>query len=173
LPRGRRKLTCVVADNSSCHAGCRAAIAPTVVAAKFEVMHPAKYVSLYFLAAVCLLAEPARQGGVSAHMLPKGVADLGNGKWGFVISFAPYLKPEAEQPVIQTASALVAFVEKQDKEVQDNGLWIVITNPASYSGNELALLEEVKKAFRQKHVPLFICRGAELPNGWKRYDKDA
>jgi hypothetical protein len=136
-------------------------------------MHPAKFVSLFFLAAACLLAEPTRQGGVSAHMLPKRVADLGNGKWGFVVSYAPYLKPEAEQPVIQTAAALVAFVQKQDPGVQENGLWIVITNPAAYSDGELALLEEVKKTFRQNQVPLFICRGAELPNGWKRYDKDA
>jgi hypothetical protein len=144
-----------------------------VAADLFNVMHPTKYVSLFFLAAACVLAEPVRQGGVSAHMLPKRVADLGDGKWGFVISFAPYLKPEAQQPVIQTVAALVAFVEKQDQGVRDNGLWIVITNPASYSDSELALLEDVKKKFRQKQIPLFICRGADLPNGWKRFDKDA
>jgi hypothetical protein len=136
-------------------------------------MHPAKYLSLFLLAAVCALADPSRQSGVSAHMLPKRVADLGDGKWGFVISFAPYLKPESEKPVIQSASALVAFLQKQDQSVQDNGMWIVITNPGSYSDSEMALLEGVKNAFRRSHLPLFICRGSELPNGWNRFDKDA
>jgi hypothetical protein len=144
-----------------------------VNADQFNVMHLTKYMAVFFLAAVCALADPSRQSGVSAHMLPKRVADLGDGKWGFVISYAPYLKPESEKPVIQSASALVAFLQKQDQSVQDNGMWIVVTNPASYSDSEMALLEEVKSAFRRSHLPLFICRGSELPNGWKRFDKDA
>jgi hypothetical protein len=139
----------------------------------FNVMHPVRFVTLFLLVAACALADPARQGGVSAHMLPKRVADLGDMKWGFVISYAEYLKPETEKPVIQSAAGLVAFLKKQDKGVQDNGMWIVITNPAAYSESELALLEDVKKAFRREHLPLFICRGADLPNGWKRSDTDA
>jgi hypothetical protein len=131
-----------------------------------------KSTSLFLLSAACVLADPARQNGISAHMLPKQVADLGNGKWGFVISYAPYLKPESEPPVIQTVAALIGFVKKQDQRVRDNGLWIVTTNPSAYSEDELALLEDVTKAFRHDDLPLFICRGSDLPDGWKRFDKD-
>jgi len=144
-----------------------------VGADNLNVMHPVRFASLFLIVAVCAVAAPSRQGGVSAHMLPKRVADLGDMKWGFDITYADYLKPETEKPVIQSAAGLVAFLRKQDKRVQDNGLWIVITNPAAYSDSELALLEDVKTAFRREHLPLFICRGAELPNGWKRYDTDA
>lgn len=133
-----------------------------------------------FLLAACvfavstLSAEPSRRGGVSSHMLPKEVAALdpdGKMKWGFDITYAPYLKPEAEKPVFQTAESLLTFVKKQDPEVRDNGLWLVVTNPASYSKEELALVEEVKAVFHREHIPLFICRGAELPDGWKRFDQ--
>ncbi|HEY5028663.1 MAG TPA: hypothetical protein VIK39_09670 [Candidatus Angelobacter sp.] len=118
-----------------------------------------------------MAAAPERSKGISLHMLPKRVADISGQKWGFTVDFASHLKPESEHPVLQTKDELVAFVRKQDKEVQENGVWIVTTNPDAYSDPEKDLLEDIKSLAREQHIPLFIARASELPNGWKRYDQ--
>lgn len=115
--------------------------------------------------------EPERSRGISMHMLPKRVADLGNQKWGFVVTFAGYLKPEVTQPVLQTSQEFMSFVQKQNNSVKDNGVWIVTTRPDAYSDPEKKLLEDIKELFRHGSIPLFIVRGSQLPNGWQRYDK--
>lgn len=114
---------------------------------------------------------PERSKGISLHMLPKRVADISGRKWGFTVDYAKHLKPESEEPVFQRTDELLAFVRRQDKDVQDNGVWIVTTDPDAYADVEKTLLEDVKTLSRQQHIPLFICRASELPNGWKRYDQ--
>src|SRR4051794_10662458 len=101
-------------------------------------------------ASFAFAAAPERSKGISVHMLPKRVADLGAKKWGFVISYAEYLKPEREQPVLQSPSEFLTFVRKQDKSVQENGAWIVTTHPDAYSGSEKELLEDVKVLCRRE-----------------------
>jgi hypothetical protein len=119
---------------------------------------------------LALAATPERAKGISVHMLPKRVADLGKRQWGFVVSHAEYLKPESAQPVLQSPAELLRFVRKQSPSVQDNGIWIVTTHPDAYSDSEQELLEDVKALCRRESIPLFIARGSELPNGWRRYD---
>jgi hypothetical protein len=116
-------------------------------------------------------ADPARSQGISMHMLPKGVADLGRMKWGFSVDYSKLLKPEPEQPVLQTPEEFIGFVRKQDKAVQDNGVWIVTTHPDAYSTVEAKLLEDIGSLCRRQGIPLFISRASALPNGWKRYDQ--
>ena len=117
-------------------------------------------------------SAPERSKGISIHMLPKQVADLGTKRWGLVVTYAEYLKPEQEQPVLQSQSELLAYVRKQDKSVQANGVWIVTTHPDAYSEPEQKLLKEIKILCRREAIPLFIVRGSQLPNGWRRYDTD-
>lgn len=132
--------------------------------------------SIITLLAVGLLAASSaafsaeRAQGISMHMLPKRAADLGKMKWGFVVSYAEHLKPEQAQPVLQTTTEFLAYVKKQDKPVQNNGVWIVVTNPAAYSKAETKLLEEIKTLSKSERIPLFIARGKDLPNEWRRYD---
>jgi hypothetical protein len=104
-------------------------------------------------------------------MLPKRVADLDGQKPGFVVSYADYLQPESNQPVLQSAKEVLAFMRKQNRTVQENGLWIVTTHPDAYSEPENVLLTDVKAMCRREHIPLFIARGSELPDGWHRYDQ--
>ncbi len=108
-----------------------------------------------------------RSEGISIHMLPKRVAEMGGMRWGLAVDAAARLKPAAGHPVFQSAADLLG----QDPEVQANGVWIVVTHPDAYSGAEKELLEEVKAMSRRENVPLFICQAAELPNGWRRYDR--
>lgn len=128
------------------------------------------FLLLLVAALAAIAAAPERSKGISMHMLPKRVAELGGQKWGFVVTYAEYLKPEKEQPVLQSSSEFLSFVRKQEKGVQANGVWIVVTHPDAYSEPEKALLEEIKNLCRKEAIPLFIARGSQLPNGWQRYD---
>ncbi len=115
--------------------------------------------------------SPSRAKGVSMHMLPKGAADLGPMQWGLVVSHAGDWKPGQKQVVFQTTAEFLDFYRAQNSDVQANGAWIVVTHPDAYSDEEKNFLEQVKALCRKEKIPLFICRGAELPNGWKRYDQ--
>ncbi|WP_372521979.1 hypothetical protein [Sulfuricaulis sp.] len=125
---------------------------------------------LFSVVLSAVAAGPERSKGISLHMLPKQVAEIGDQKWGFVVTYADYLKPEQAQPVLQSTAELLAFVRKQDKNVRDHGVWIVTTHPDAYSESEKLLLEDIKTLCRKERIPLFIVRGSQLPNGWRRYD---
>jgi hypothetical protein len=115
-------------------------------------------------------AAQERWKGISIHMLPKRVADLGGDPWGFRVSLVG-TRRVVSPPVIQTAAELLAFFRAQEPSVQENGIWIVVTHPDAYSDSEKALLESVKNMSRNEHVPLFVCRAMYLPDGWIRYDR--
>ena len=114
---------------------------------------------------------PARDHGLSAHLLPKRVAAAdatGRVKWGYQISLLGKAVAPLDRPVAQSAQALVDFMKKQPAQVQANGIWVVTTHPAAYAPEELADLEELKRLCKTAGLPLFTCRGSELPDGWKR-----
>ena len=104
------------------------------------------------------------------HFLPKRVAELSGGRGGLTVDYRPYLKPESAPPVLQSASQVIAFAEKQDEAVRQNGIWIVTTNPDAYSEQEQKFLNDVIEQCKLHSLPLFIARAADLPNGWKRFD---
>ena len=104
-----------------------------------------------------------RSQGVSLHMLPKRVAEIGASRWGFTV--------DGKQNVFQTAEELLNYFRQQKINVQQNGIWIVTTSPDAYSNEELKVLEEVKSMCRREKIPLFICRASQLPNGWMRFDR--
>jgi hypothetical protein len=113
---------------------------------------------------------PDRSKGISVHMLPKRVAALDTKmKWGFMVSHTAYLKSETEKQILQTTNEFLTYVRKQDQTVQENGVWIVITNPSAYSQEELTLLEDIKALCKKEKITLFVARGSQLPNGWVRY----
>ena len=130
-------------------------------------------VLLALLVSAGLVAANAqeRSQGISAHMLPKRVADIGGRPWGFAVDYSLRLEPESHPIVLQTVAEVLSFVRKQDTGVQENGLWIVTTSPDAYSEDEKRLLEEVKSMCRREKIPLFICRASQLPDGWLRFDR--
>lgn len=120
--------------------------------------------------------EPTRDKGVSIHMLPKRVADLDAGsnslKWGLGISTIAGQRVPRNKHVFQAAEKLVEFYHSLPKETQDNGIWIVTTDPDAYSDEEVKLLDAVKQLCLKEKISLFICRGSELSSGWKRVVAD-
>ena len=128
-------------------------------------------VALILLPSLSLPAAAQERGkGISVHMLPKRVADLGGDPWGFRVSMVG-TKRVGSPPTIQSVAALLAFYREQEPSVQENGVWIVVTDPDAYSQAEKDLLESVKSACRKNRFPLFICRAIRLPDGWVRYDR--
>ncbi len=113
-------------------------------------------------------AELWRDRGLSLHMLPKRVADLSGSKWGFTITLPDGSKPDK---TIQSAAELKTYFTSLSAEIQENGVWIVITDPEAYSDMEKQVLEDVKQLCIEDNIPLFICRGSQLPDGWQRIDK--
>ena len=111
--------------------------------------------------------SPARERGLSLHMLPNRVASLSGAKGGFTPTL-PGGKPSAN--AIQTAEELKTYFRSLDKVVQDNGIWIVTTHPDAYSDEEKKLLDDVRTLCLKESIPLFICRGSKLkqPDGWRR-----
>lgn len=104
-----------------------------------------------------------RSQGISLHMLPKRVAEIGGSQWGFTV--------DGKQSVLQTAEEVLNYFRQQKINVQQNGIWIVTTSPDAYSNEELKVLEEVKSMCWKEKIPLFVCRASQLPNGWMRFDR--
>jgi hypothetical protein len=137
------------------------------------LMNQITTVLLALLVSAGLVAANAqeRSQGISAHMLPKRVADIGGRPWGFAVDSSPRLQPESHPVALQSVAEVLSFVRKQGAGVQENGLWIVTTSPDAYSEDEKRLLEEVKSMCRREKIPLFICRASQLPDGWSRFDR--
>ena len=129
-------------------------------------------VALVFMAtSTAFTEELSREEGLSAHVMPRRVAELDKGKnlkWGFIVSQSHDLKPPLQRPTFQTADELLAYYSQQPKKIQENGIWVILTHPDSYSDEEKENVEKLKRLCKEKGIPLFICRGMDLPNGWKR-----
>ncbi|WP_172163321.1 hypothetical protein [Paraburkholderia elongata] len=67
---------------------------------------------LVVTASLAFAATPERSKGISVHMPPKKVAELGAKKWGFLVSYAEYLKLEKERPVLQSTSEVLGAAAK-------------------------------------------------------------
>lgn len=131
------------------------------------------FFSVFFLCISLILhAEPKRENGLSVHLAPESASGIfGADKKGFVVSQSKDLKPLGNRPIFDTPEQLVEYFLTQPQEIQENGIWVVTTNPQAYSDNEMASTEMLKNLCREKNIPLFFCRGMFLPNGWLPADK--
>jgi len=126
----------------------------------------------FFFICSMLNAAPKRENGLSVHFAPKSAAGaLGAGKSGFMVSQTKNLKLPSERPILDTPEKLIEYFLNQPQEIRENGLWVITTNPKAYSADEMKSTEVLKSLCRQKNIPLFFCRGMELPNGWVEADK--
>jgi hypothetical protein len=115
--------------------------------------------------------EPVRIKGLSVHVVPEVVAKLDNtGKVqaGFATSYVKAGEYVYERNC-PTPKDLLAYFRSFPSDFQENGIWVVVTNPGAYSAEEMKTREELIELCQKEKIPLFICRGAELPDGWRRY----
>lgn len=118
---------------------------------------------ILFLIATMVNAEPERNKGLSVHFGPESA--LGD-KSGFMVSQSQDIKSPSERPVLDTPQQLIEYLSTQSVEIQNNGLWVITTDPTAYSESEMESLEILKKLCIENHIPLYFCRGMWLPNGW-------
>jgi hypothetical protein len=109
-------------------------------------------------AAVCFAAEPDRAKGLSVHMLPDRVAQISGKSGGFTVGSELYVDP----------GKLVDYFRSLPAATQENGIWVVTTHPSAYSVAEREKLRALIALCQQQKIPIFTCRGSELPAGWKR-----
>ena len=112
--------------------------------------------------ALCIAAEPERTKGLSVHMLPERVAQIDGHSGGFTATDAGGAHTYSD------ATQLLAYFHTLPAATQENGLWVVTTHPTAYSAAEHEKLRAVIMACQQQKIPVFTCRGSELPGGWKR-----
>jgi hypothetical protein len=120
---------------------------------------------LLLTASLLVAAEPSREAGLSVHLLPERVAKISGEHGGFTVT----------DPVTKTRSntyaepkELFASFQHLPETTQKNGIWVVTTHPTSYSEAEQTKLKTLIALCVEKKVPIYTCRGSELPNGWKR-----
>jgi hypothetical protein len=113
---------------------------------------------------------PQRQKGVSAYLNPEHIVKQVNLKHiqRFIIKGSDGKSVVAYD---STAEGLIEQIRSQPPEIQNNGLWLVITNPVAYSPNDLKELEKLDELTKKAKIPYFVCRGSELPDGWQEKNK--
>ena len=121
---------------------------------------------LLFLLITSLLvaAEPLRNGGLSVHLLPDRVAKLSGERGGFTVT-----DPATRNTggTYGDPKAMLAYFRHLPAATQQNGIWIVTTHPSSYSEAEQTRLKALVALCTAQGIPIYTCRGSELPNGWK------
>lgn len=98
-------------------------------------------------------------------MLPDCVAKLGDEHGGFTVT-NPITKERGT--TYATTKELLAYFQHLPKGAQQNGIWIVTTDPDSYSESEQTKYKELIALCIEKKIPIYTCRAIDLPKGWKR-----
>ena len=120
---------------------------------------------LLLTASFLVAAEPKREAGLSVHMLPDRVAKISGAHGGFTVN-DPTGKNDGR--TYGDPKELFAYFQHLSAATKENGIWIVTTDPTSYSDAEHAKLKTLITLCTEKSIPIYTCRGMELPNGWKR-----
>ena len=98
-------------------------------------------------------------------MLPDRVAKIGGEHGGFTVT-DPTTK--ARGSTYGDPKDLFAYFQHLSAATQQNGIWVVTTHPTSYTDTEQSKLKALITLCTGKSIPIYTCRGSELPNGWKR-----
>jgi len=122
-----------------------------------------RLVTIVLIPAALFATEPKRASGLSVHMLPDSVAEISGEQGGFMAT-DPISRQRTQ--LFTNPTDLLTYFQNLPRNFQDNGIWVVTTNPDAYSLSEQGKLADLKTQCRAKGIPLFTCRGSELPNGW-------
>ena len=108
-----------------------------------------------------------RERGVSVYLVPENVDKMVEKK-----SVRRFIIASSKNPGIegaaQTAEDLVGNLLEAYHEELTYGMWLVLTNPNSYSEKDSQEKANLEALARKHKIPLFVCRGMDLPNGWKQ-----
>jgi len=133
---------------------------------KAQILNP-EVVNQEFLEALKLKmaepkAAPSREKGLSAHFIIKAVAAENPAyPQGFIVT------GKGKMSFFKTPEELIRFFSQQDKEVQNNGIWLLVTNLDAYTEEDKAEEKKLEELCRQQNIKLFKSRGLDLPTTGK------
>ncbi|MFA5391217.1 MAG: tetratricopeptide repeat protein [Candidatus Omnitrophota bacterium] len=67
------------------------------------------------------------------------------------------------------ADALMDFVLKQEKTVQENGIWLAGEDSKFYCEEDKRMEARLKDLCLKNNIPLFIKKNKDFPEGWRRF----
>ena len=105
---------------------------------------------------------PLREKGLVVHFGPKAVVEGISGRFMYSVGL------NGEKKSVDLPADLIEIFLQQNKTVQENGIWVVVTNPDAYSAEEKEMISALEGLCKQKNIVLFEARGMDLPGGWKR-----
>jgi tetratricopeptide (TPR) repeat protein len=105
---------------------------------------------------------PSREKGLVVHFGPKAVVEGISGRFMYSVGV------NGEKKSVDLPADLIGVFLQQDKTVQENGIWVVVTNPDAYSAEEKEMINTLEDLCKQKNIIFFKARGMDLPGGWKR-----
>ena len=105
---------------------------------------------------------PLREKGLVVHFGPKEVVNGISGRFMYSVGL------NGEKKSVDVPTDLIGVFLQQDITVQENGIWVVVTNPDAYSAEEKEMMNSLETLCKQKNIILFKARGMDLPGGWKR-----
>lgn len=112
--------------------------------------------------------EPERSKGISIYLTPESVVQEGNDKsvQRFIVTFED--QKGAYRAEDSEAGSLIENIKSLPQEFRQNGIWVVLTHPDSYSDQDRAELSELERLAQANGIPLFESRASELPDGWRQ-----
>lgn len=125
------------------------------------------FIAIYLFLSSVIYAVPTRENGLSVHIAPERSPEIFKvEKRGFIVSHGKTPRTPTERPIFSTPQQLVEYFLEQSQEIQDNGLWVITTNPKAYNDSELNSVDTLIKLCLNKKIPVSFCRGRKLPDGW-------
>jgi hypothetical protein len=112
-------------------------------------------------------AEPVRDMGISVYLNPEGVVKKANKE-----NIQRFLVTDADRKSVvawdSTATGLIEKIKNQPAGMQENGIWLVYSNPDAYTDLDRSEQNKLKDLAKENGIPFFEARASELPNGWRR-----
>ncbi|MFA5105227.1 MAG: tetratricopeptide repeat protein [Candidatus Margulisiibacteriota bacterium] len=106
---------------------------------------------------------PSRVKGLSVFFVFRQIAQPLNLPRGFS------MKEGSRVLSMPDADALVDFVLKQEKTVQENGIWLAGEDSKFYCEEDKRMEARLKDLCLKNNIPLFIKKDKDFPEGWRRF----
>ncbi|MDD5217353.1 MAG: hypothetical protein PHN49_01820 [Candidatus Omnitrophica bacterium] len=136
-------------------------------------MRPFKIILTGFLLLIPLAAfgesgpSPERAKGISVYFSPESVVSEVNRPYiqrFLVVNFQKGIVEEAAQ----TARELLGKIQRYPPAVRENGVWLLLIYPDSYSPEDEKQLTKLARLLKENGFAYYKCRAGDLPKGWKR-----
>jgi len=133
----------------------------------FKIILTGLLLSIPFSAFGQGVSSPERAKGISVYFSPESVVSEVNRPYIQRFLVVNFQKGIVEE-VAQTARELLGKIQRYPPAVQENGVWLLLIYPDSYSPEDEKQLAELGRLLKENGFAYYKCRASDLPKGWKR-----